>query len=57
MSGVVEFGAGGGALIFAPLIVRSGEESIETSPSFLLCGETFPGFSVINEETGLINKL
>ena len=55
--GRVEFGAGGGALRLAPLIVRSGEESLEAGPSFLLFSETFPYFAVINEETGLINKL
>ena len=55
--GRVEFGTGGGALRFTQLVVRSGEESFEAGPSFLLCRETFPGFSVINEETGLINKL
>ena len=55
--GGVEFSTGGGALRFTPLIVRSGDESFETSPSFLLCSETFPDFAVINEETGLINEL
>ena len=55
--GGVEFGAGGGALRFAPLVVRNGKESLETGPSFLLCNETFPYFVVIDEETGLINKL
>ena len=50
--GGVEFGTCGGALIFAPLVVRSGEESFEAGPSFLLSRETFPGFAVINEETG-----
>ena len=53
----VEFGTGGGALRFAPLVVRSGEESLETGPIFLFCTETFPGFAVIDEETSLINKL
>ena len=43
----MEFGTGGGALRFVPLVVRSGEESIEVSPSFLLCIETFTGFAVI----------
>ena len=42
---------------FAPIVLRSGEESFEAGPSFLLCRETFPGFAVINEETGLIDKL
>ena len=55
--GGVEFGTGGGALRFAPLVVRSGEESLETGPSFLLCSETFPGFAVINKEIGLTNDL
>ena len=57
MIGVVEFGTAGGALRFAPLVVRSGEESSEAGPSFLMCSETFPGFAVIDKETGLINKL
>ena len=37
--------------------MRIGEESFETGPSFLLCSETYPRFSVINKETGLINNL
>ena len=53
----MEFGTGGGALRFAPLIVRSGEESFESGPSFLLCREAFPGFAVVDKETGLINEL
>ena len=39
------------------LVVRSGKESFETGPIFLLCSETFPGFAVIDKETGLINDL
>ena len=42
---------------FAPLVVHSGKESFEAGPSFLLCRDTFPGFSVVDEETILINKL
>ena len=38
--GRVKFGAVGGALRLAPLVVRSGKEIIEASPSFLLCSET-----------------
>ena len=53
----MKFGTGGGALRFAPLVVRSGEESFEAGPSFLLCRETFPGFAVIDEETSLIDDL
>ena len=53
----MEFGTGGGALRFAPLVVRSGEEIFEAGPSFLLCRVTFPGFAVINEEIGLIDEL
>ena len=33
------------------------EESFEAGPSFLLCGQTFPGFAVIYKETGLIDEL
>ena len=53
----MEFVTGGGALRFAPLVVRSGEGIFESGPSFLLCRETFPGFAVIDKETGLINDL
>ena len=53
----VEFGAGGGALRLTPLVVRSGKESLEAGPHLLLWSETFPYFAVIDEETGLINKL
>ena len=53
----MEFGTSGGALRFVPLVVRSGEESFEAGPSFLLCRETFPGFAVIDEETGMIENL
>ena len=42
MIGRVEFGVGGGALRLAPLVVRSGEESLEAGPIVLLCSETFP---------------
>ena len=42
---------------FAPLVVHSGKESFEAGPSFLLCRETFPGFAVIDKETGLIYDL
>ena len=55
--GGVEFGTSGGAMIFAPLVVRSGKEMFEAGPSCLLCRETFPVFSVIDEETGLIDEL
>ena len=57
MIGGLEFGTDGGALRFAPLVVGSGEESLEIGPSFLLCSEMFPDFAVIDEETGLINDL
>ena len=53
----MEFGAGGGALVFAPLVVCSGEESFEAGPSFLLFREMFPGFAIIDEDTGLIDEL
>ena len=32
-------------------------EIFEAGPSFLLCRDTFPGFAVIGEETGLIDNL
>ena len=53
----MEFGTGGGALRFAPLVVRSGKESFEAGPIFLLCRETFPGFVVIYKDTDLIDEL
>ena len=53
----VKFGTGGGALIFVPLVVRSGEEGFEAGPSFFLCREKFQGFSVIDKETGLVDEL
>ena len=55
--GGVEFGTGGGALRFAPLVVRSGEEIFEAGPIFLLCRETFPGFTVVYKETCLVDEL
>ena len=55
--GGVEFGTGGGALRFAPIIARSGEESFEAGPIFLLCGETFLGFAVNNKDIGLIDEM
>ena len=54
--GRVEFSAGGGAFRFAPFVVNCCKESFEAGPSFLLCGETFPGFSVVSKETGLVDK-
>ena len=53
----MEFGTGGSVLRFVPLILRRGEGSFEASPSFLFCRETFPGFVVIDKETGPIDKL
>ena len=44
-------------MVFAPLVVCSGEESFEAGPSFLLFSEMFPGFAIIDEETGLIDYL
>ena len=55
--GRLEFGAGGGALRLVLLVVRSGKESLEAGQSVLLRSETFTDFSVINEETNLINEL
>ena len=56
MIGGVEFRTSGGDLIFTPLVMCSGKESFETGPSFLLCYEMFPGFAVIDKDTGLINE-
>ena len=39
------------------LVVSCCEESFEAGPSFLLCGEKFPGFGVFNKETGLVDDL
>ena len=51
------FSAGGGALRFAPFVVRCRKESFEGNPSFWLCGQTFPGFSVVYKEAGLVEDL
>ena len=53
----MEFSAGGGAFIFAPFVVSCCEESLEASPSFLLCRQMFPGFSVVYKETSLVYDL
>ena len=53
----MEFSTGGGALRFAPFVVSCGEEGFEAVTSFLLCGETFPGFAVVNKETGLVDEI
>ena len=53
----MEFSAGGGALRFVPFIASCCKESFEAGPSFLLCGETFPGFAVVYKETGLVDEL
>ena len=39
---------------FSPFIVYGGEESFEGSPSFLLNGQTFPGFAVVYKNPGLL---
>ena len=53
----MKFSAGGGALVFSPFVVCSGEESFESSPSFLLNGQMFPGFAVVYKKAGLVYKL
>ena len=53
----MKFSAGGGALGFLPIVMCSGEERIEGSPSFLLSWQTFPGFAVVYKNAGLIDKL
>ena len=53
----MKFSAGGSALGFSPLVVCSGEEGFEGSPSFLLSGQTIPGFAVVNKKAGLVNNL
>ena len=53
----MKFRAGGGALGFSPFVVCSGEEGFEGRPSFLLNGQTFPGFVVVNKKSGLVYKL
>ena len=47
----MKFSAGGGALGFLPFIVCSGEESFEGSPSFLLNGQMFPGFTFVKKRS------
>ena len=53
----MKFSAGGGALGFLTFVVCSGKESFEGSPSFLLNGQTFPGFAVVYKKAGLVYKL
>ena len=53
----MKFSSSGGALRFAPFIVSCCEESFEAGPSFLLCGQTFPGFAVVYKEAGLVDKM
>ena len=53
----MEFSAGGGALRFAPFVVSCCKESFEANPSFLLSGQTFPGFAVVYKEDGLLDEL
>ena len=53
----MKFSAGGGALVFLPFVVCGGEESFEGRPSFLLNGQTFPGFAVAYKKAGLVYKL
>ena len=53
----MKFSAGGGALGFSPLVVCSGEEDFEGCPSFLLSGQTFTGFTVVNKKAGLVYNL
>ena len=55
--GGVKFSAGGGALGFLPLVVCSGKENFEGSPSFLLNEQTFSGFAVVHKKAGLVYKL
>ena len=53
----MKFSASVGALGFFPFVVCSGEEGFEGHPSFLLSGQTFPGFAVINKKAGLVFNL
>ena len=55
--GRVKFSAGGGTLGFPSFVVCSDKESFEGSPSFLLNGQTFPGFAVVCKKAGLVYKL
>ena len=53
----MEFSTGGGASRFSPFVVSCCEEIFEAGPIFLLCGETFPGFAVVDKEAGLVDEL
>ena len=53
----MKLSASGGASGFLPFVVCSGKESFEGSPSFLLPGQTFPGFAVVYKNAGLVYKL
>ena len=48
--GGVEFGTGGGALRFAPLVVRNGEESFEASLSFYCVVRCFQVFQLLTKK-------
>ena len=37
--------------------MRCCKESFGANPSFLLCGQTFPGFAVVDKEAGLVDEL
>ena len=53
----MKFSAGGGALGFSSFVVCGGEEGFEDHSSFLLIGQTFLGFSVVNKNSGLVYNL
>ena len=53
----MKFSTDGSALSFAPFVVSCDEEIFEAGPSFSLCGETFPGFAVVEKKTGLVDEL
>ena len=42
---------------FASFVVSCRGESFEANPSFLLSGQTFPGFAVVYKEIGLEDEL
>ena len=53
----MKFRFSSGALRFAPFVVSCCKESFEGNPSFWLCGQTLPGFSVVYKEAGLVEDL
>ena len=44
-------------LLAVVVVVCSGKEGFEGCPSFLLSGQTFPGFAFVSKKAGLVYNL